>query len=74
MPSWWRLSVYNIENLTLGQPIENSDENDTTQRKNRNHQTILSISPACGDTAVWETFFSLISPFWLVASKLYSPN
>jgi hypothetical protein len=24
--------------------------------------------------AVWETFISLISPFWLVASKLYSPN
>jgi len=23
---------------------------------------------------VWETFLSLISPFWLVASKLYLPN
>jgi hypothetical protein len=23
---------------------------------------------------VWETFFSLISPFWLVASKLYFPS
>jgi hypothetical protein len=23
---------------------------------------------------VWETFFPFISPFWQVASKLYSPN